>query len=270
MGQNLVGLSPHNKITTISAYLMSQKTSRLLERKITRVLASLPDDRLRDLARTQEQIKFWLAMRRHQEWVAQCLDARFTGKDDPLKPLLKLGGISQLLYDRVWLVVDLYEQMWGLVQLVTPYVQEEFEGTGLEFLAESAYKLFVRLVWNKVNKEYRTCLKYHESSSPKYEKACRLVAKQVKEGLNPVEELKLRDLLEPDRPDMLLQFVLALAEQKATKRRLALKSKLEMFYISLGKLCEKEATISRKVDSYAWKNGRRVKASRYGGTYSEA
>jgi hypothetical protein len=69
---------------------------------------------------------------------------------------------------------------------------------------------------------------------------------------------------------MLLQFVIAIAEQKATKRRLALKSKLEMFYISLCKLCEKEATISRKVDSYAWKNGRKIKASRYGGTYSDA
>jgi hypothetical protein len=257
MGQNLVGLSPLNKITTYLPYSMSKKTFGLIERKIIRALSKLPSDHLHSLVDTQEQIRFWRAGRCFQEWVAQSWEARYTGKDDPLKPLLKSGEVNQDVYDRVWLAVDFYEQLWGLVQLVTPYIQQEFEGTGLEFLSESAFKLFLRLVWNEANEGFAVCLKpYHEASSRKYEQAYRLGAKGCREELNPIEERKLHGLLNQHQPDMLMRFVVAVAHQKATRKRLALKSKLEMFYMALGKLCEKEATISRKLDSFAWKNGK--------------
>jgi hypothetical protein len=155
------------------------------------------------------------------------------------------------------LLVDFYEHLWGLVQLGLPHVQSELEGSGLEFLAKSAYKLFIRLAWNEANNSFAVCLKpYHEVSVRKYEQAYRLAAKGCQEGLNPLEERKLHGILNQHQPDLLLKFVLAVCHQKANQRRSALKSKLEIFYIALGKLCEKEATTSRKAGSFAWKDGK--------------
>lgn len=247
---------------------MKDTVPGVVERKVIYLVGKLPDEHLYKLSKTQEQVRFWLASRYFQNLVSCCWHARFTGEDDPLKPLLSSGELNQDIYDRVWLVVDFYEQLWGLVQLVTPYVQSELSETKWKFLAESAYKLFARLIWNEVNSDFAVCLKpYHEFSARKYEKAYRLAAKRVKEGLNLLEEKKLHGLLNQERSDLLLQVVIAVAYQRATKSRLALKSKLEMFHLSISKLYEKEATISRKIGSFAWRNGRLSKGSRYGGTY---
>lgn len=250
---------------------MKQQNYSKLEKKIACVIAKLPSEHLRDLAETQKQLNLWFAVRWFQEQVSQCWEARFRGLDDPLFPLLRSEQITLDTHQRVWLVVNFYEQLWGLVQLATPYIQAEFEGSGLEYLAESAFVLFTRLIRSEVDSDFAVCLKpYHEVSSRKYERAYRLAVKGCQEGLKSREERILHRILNQHQPNVLLSFVLAVCHLKATRTRPALKSKLEMFYIALGKLCEKEAAISRKAGSFAWKKGRIVEGSRYGGTYSNA
>lgn len=250
---------------------MNQTALGFNEKKIICILSSLPTKYQLELADTLEQIGFWLECRYFYRLVALCLEARYTGKDDPLYPLVQSKQLERDTYERAWLLSNYYYQLWSLAQLVTPYVQQELKGTGLEFLAESALRLFRLLIVYSGSQNFEDCLKpYHEESSRKHEKICRLGAKKYNKGLAPEEETKLNKLLKQTKPDFLLSLVVGVAHQKATKRRPALRSQLRIFNLSVEELCKKEATVSRKWDSYAWKDGRKIKASRYGGTYSDA
>lgn len=243
----------------------------ITEKKIQSCLAHLPSEHLLALATTKEQVRLWLAHRCFQNWLSNCWQARYTGADDPLSRLLALGQIDSDNYERVWLLVDFYEQLWGLIQLAEPYVKAEFLRLGGDYPFKSAFELFAQIVWEDTNSTFSVCLKpYHEVSARKYEKAYRLAAKGCTESLNPIEESNLHGLLNQHQPCLLMSLVLLVSQQKATRRRRALSSKLSMFYLALGKLCDKRATISRKAGSFAWKKGQIVEGSRYGGTYSDA
>lgn len=246
---------------------MGKSTYGILEKKITRCLAKLPSQHLIALVTTKEQVCLWLAHRCFQNWLALCWRARHIGEDDPLASLLESGRVDQDTYERVWLTVDLWEQLWGLIQLGERYIRAEFDHLGLDYPFKSAFELFIRVVWQDTNSTFSVCLKpYHEVSARKYEKAYRLAAKGCSETLNPIEESNLHGLLNQHQADPLLSIVIAICHQKATRKRLALKNKLEMFYTVLGKLSAKEATIRRKAGSFAWKDGKRGKGDK-DGTY---
>lgn len=251
---------------------MSKKicTYGRLEKKIARCLAQLPSDYLQTLAKTQEQVCLWLDYRDFQKALALCGQARHTGKDHPLISGLRSGDVDPDLYDRCWLMVDHYEQLWGLIQLSATHVQAEFDLLGLEYPFESAFELFAQIVTEGTNEAFSVCLKpYHEVSGRKYSKAYRLASKACKTGtLNPIELKQQRGLLNQHQPSMLMNITLAVCHSKATRRRPALKSKLEMFFLTLGKLSDLEASLNRKAGSFAWKDGEIVKA-RLGGTYAE-
>lgn len=243
------------------------QTYGIAEQKIARCLAKLPAQHLLALATTKEQTRMWLAHRCFQNWLSDCWQARYLGEDDPLAPLLEGAQIDSDNYERVWLLVGFYEQLWGLCQLAEPYVKAEFLQLGGDYPFRSAFELFARIVWEDTNSTFSVCLKpYHEVSRRKYEKAYRLASKGCTLSLNPIEEKNLHGLLNQHQPCLLMRLVLFVSHQKASRRRLALLSKLEMFYLALGKLCDKEATISRKAGSFAWKNGEILKGSS-DGTY---
>lgn len=243
------------------------QTYGITEKKIARCLAQLPSLHLLALATTKEQVLTWLAHRCFQNWLSDCWQARYTGGDDPLARLLASGQIDSDNYERVWLLVDFYEQLWGLIQLAEPYIKAEFLRLGGDYPFKSAFELFARIVWEDTNSTFSVCLKpYHEVSARKYEKAYRLAAKGCTESFNPIEESSLNGLLNQHQPCLLMSLVLLVSQQKATKRKLALKSKLEMFYQALGKFCDKRATICRKAGSFAWNNGEILKGSS-DGTY---
>lgn len=246
------------------------QTYGISEKKIARCLAQLPSEHLLALAKTEEQICLWLDHHNFQKCVSLCWKARHTGKDDPLSTGLHSGDVDPDLYDRCWLLVDYYEQLWGLIQLAAPLIWAEFERLRLEYPFKSAFELFNWLVEESTNETFKVCLKpYHEVSARKYEQAYRLTSKACKTGtLNPIEQKQVRSLLNQHQPSVLMYIALAVCHSKATKRRPALKSKLEMFYAALGKLCDKEATISSKANSFAWNHGEIVKARR-GGTYAK-
>lgn len=250
---------------------MNQTALGFDEKRIICVFNSLPTKYQLDLAKTLEQIGFWLECRYFYRLVALCLEARYTAKDDPLYHLVQSEQLEPDTYERAWLLSNYYVQLWSLIQLVMPYVQQKLEGTELEFLVESALRLFRLLIVYSSSQNFEDCLKpYHEESSRKHEKICRLGAKKHDKGLAPEEEAKLSKLLKQSQPNFLLSLVLGVAHQKATKRRPALRSQLRIFNLTVEELCKKEATISRKAGSYAWKDGRKIKASRYGGTYPDA
>lgn len=244
------------------------KIISITEKKVARILKSLPSRHLLRYIETEDQLRLWAADRLLQGLVSQCWRSYFSGDNDPLEPALSAGELSQDIYDRAWTLADFYIQLWGLVQLTQPYIKRELEGTELERWAESAYKLFARLAWNDSNHSFQVCLKpYHEQSGRKSEKMYRLAAKGCEEELDPEQKKELQRLLSKHPPDWLMVLVLYIAKQKSSRSK-PLRSRLEAFNRKLSELCLKEATISRKVGSFAWKNGEIKKASRYGGTYS--
>lgn len=239
----------------------------ITEQKIARCLKKLPAQHLLALATTKEQVRLWLAHRCFQNWLSDCWQARYTGADDPLARLLASDQIDLDNYERVWLLVDFYEQLWGLIQLAEPYIKAEFLRLGGDYPFKSAFEIFARIVWEDTNSTFSVCLKpYHEVSRRKYEKAYRLAAKGCTELLNPIEESNLHGLLNQHQPCLLMSLVLLVSQQKATRRRRALSSKLSMFYLALGKLCDKEASVRKKAGSFAWKNGEILKGTQ-NGTY---
>jgi hypothetical protein len=62
-------------------------------------------------------------------------------------------------------------------------------------------------------------------------------------------------------------LLLAIAQQKATRRRAPIKNALKGFYAALAQLFEYEATHCRIQGSYRWNDGAREEGSRYGGKY---
>lgn len=242
---------------------MARQTDRNLVRKIACWLAYLPDENLLRLVETTEQLRMFFAVRYIQNLVTWAWTARFTGSCDPLQPLLKSKEIDSDTYDRVWLSVDFLEQLWGLVQLAEPYVKSECERLKFDYPFASAFDLFMRIVWEQTNAKFSICLKpYHEISADKYEKAYRLTAKSCREGLNLIEYQRQQGLLNQHQQNKWMRIVIAICHQKATKRKRALKSKLEIFYLALANLCDKEATVRRKAGSYAWQNGEILTGSR--------
>lgn len=242
---------------------MAREVSKNLAKKIAYWLAFLPDSSLLTLVKTREQLRTFFGVRYMQTLASSAWTARFTGKNDPLQPLLKSGEIDSDTYDRVWLWVDFLEQLWGLIQLAEPYVKAEFEHLKFDYPFASAFELFMRIVWEQTNAKFSVCLKpYHEVSASKYEKAYRLTAKGCREGLNRLEHTRQQACLNQHQPNEWMRIVLAICHQKATKRRRALKSKLETFNLALANLCDKEATVRRKAGSYAWQNGEILTGSR--------
>lgn len=236
---------------------MSNRIYGTLEKKIARCLARLPSKHLLALTKTREQMRSWLVQRYFQQLLSLCWRARHSGEDDPISGLVRSGKINQDIYDRIWLMVEFWEQIWGLVQLAAPYIQEEIEKLGLEYPFKNAFELFATIIWEESNSTFSVCLKpYYEVSALKYERACRLASKSCKEILNPIEERRLHGLLNQQPNMMWMALTLSICHQKATRQRIALKTKLELFYVALGKLCDKEATISRKTSSFAWKDGK--------------
>lgn len=228
------------------------------EKKITRWLTALPDQRFLELELCEKQIKAWMACRWFQVLVALCWHTRYTHASDPIRPLLKDKRIDRNIYHRVWLTVDLFEDLWNLIQIAEPFVRAEFERADADYPFKDAFELFMRIIWEKSNCEFSLCLKSsHEVSRPKYEKAYRLSSKAFKNKtpLSDDEEKYVQKVFSQHRIIEWLQITLGICHQKATRDELTLKRKLARFYTTLGECCDREATIVREVKSYAWKDG---------------
>lgn len=246
--------------------------------RIVKLLNKLPSSELTSLVQTKEQLDHWLNCRNSQKLVALAWEARFTGKNDPLKPLLRSRSIDLTTYNLVWYCVDYYEQLWNLVQLAQPDLEADLKRLGIEFPFESALELFAAIISSQINHAFLVCLKpYYEISKGKYENKFCLAEKWCKQDINLIEKGVLKGLLAQHSPVVWdinliwLPLMLIICHSKVGKTSSPLKAKLEDYYKAMGRVSKTLATSCRKQEaSFAWINGKRVKASRYGGTYHDA
>lgn len=243
--------------------MLKKSNYGIAEKQIFLFLYWLPSVQLLDLAETKAQIQTWFTCRYFQRLVSLEWKSRHTGEDDVLSPMLKAGEIDKDTYERCLLVVDLYEQMWGLIRLAEPHLRTEFRKLKAEYPFNTSLKLFTKIVGEDVDDSFSICLKpYCEVSGSKREKAYRLTAEGCKKGgLNFIQEKLRQSLLNQHSRVVWLELVLLVCEYKSSKDS-AIRGKLRLFNVALANLCDKEATISRKAGSFVWKKGEKFRGKR--------
>jgi hypothetical protein len=231
-------------------------------------LTTLPSDGLFIFdAKTQAQQMEWHRHRGIHHILSQCWTARFTGGDDPLAKYQGKKGEPGFFYDRCWLTIDIYEQVWGLVQLSEGYIREKFTELKSEYPFESALDLFLYILLEQANENYSICLRpYVEISARKIAEGARLLSKA--DNLNPIQMKKAKALSSYAPDHKWLTFLLVISTVKATNKRKALKSKLEQYNRTVSKYLEAEATFARECSGFAWNNGE-ILASKRGGNYTK-
>jgi hypothetical protein len=239
-------------------------------KRIAYLLASLPEEGLLLLAKTTDQIHYWLTDRLANTLAAIAWIARQQLQPDPLQPLLKSGQLSRNDYNRIWSLVDYYQRLWALVQLTEPFIRELFEKANFPWPHQEPCDLFACIVKELANEEFSCCLvTYKESSATNNEKECRQLAKFLN-GKPLSKELERKAERPIDRAKLAKRIwatlLLAIAQKNATRNNRALKHALEDFHVALARLFEYEATYHRIHGSYAWKDGKKIKGSR-GGSY---
>lgn len=242
-----------------------------LEKEIALFLAMLPPESLLALIETTDQLQHWKQSRFFNTCISECWKARLNGRDDPLWPRLKSGELDRDFYNQIWLTVDYYQRLWELIQISFHHIRPELTRFELGDWPSSAYDLFCGVICENARNNFCRCLEpYCEFSAKKMVQKHQLL-KKVREGkATKIQRQRALELKEQEPQNLLLFIVVSICKKKATGRQRVVKAKLQDFYTALSRLCDCEATRRRNLGSFAWKNGKLMRGSKPGGTYSEA
>ncbi len=252
----------------------SAKQNLLESRRITRLLASLPDKHLLLLTKTNEQIRHWLVNRLMYTMVACAWWARMNGEDDPLRPLVRSKELRQNDYNRIWQLVECYERLWAVAQFTEPFIKEEFERLKLPYIFSSSYDLFLCVVQEQVNGEFSLCLSsYRVFSVKKRVRKYGELASRIRDGF-PIPQTEPTpapvDFINRTKHIFWSLLLLSVARQKAgNSKHRALRKALQSYDSSMADLFELEASYARRTGSFAWDDGERLKGSK-DGTYKKS
>jgi hypothetical protein len=238
----------------------------LFSKRIAKLFAALPEERLLLLTKTTDQLRNWLMYRFTYTAVAAAWIADREGQGDQIEPLLKSVGLCQNNRNRIWRLADYYQRLWTLVCRVEPFIRKELTKAKLQYPFQDHFELFVCIVREQTRNEFSICLEtYREVSAGKNEKQCRQLASFL-DG-KPLTKQQERNLPGSFTEAKVKKHVwslllLSVAQQKATRQHIHIKDALTDFYAVQARLLEDEATHFRIQGSYAWIDGKKVKGSR--------
>jgi hypothetical protein len=130
-----------------------------LAKKFSSFLKKLPDEKLRELIKTQDQLKRWHTAHRINKYVSVCFHARFTGKNDPIAHWKSQGKLQHMKWELIWHTVDVYASLWGLIQLAFDDIKNFLVTGGFVCPYSNAFDLFLEITAIKENATYSNCLK---------------------------------------------------------------------------------------------------------------
>lgn len=245
-----------------------------VKKKIAKLLAHLPPESLLILANTRDRSEHWYHLREFYKDLHNCWQAMHLGKNDPLVPLLKSGGINKAQYDYIWLTVDCYERLWELVQISFRYVRPELEQLEMGEVPKSAYELFKLIISNFAKEQFKVCLQdYVKLAGRQLHELQELGLKIFKgEELNPYERKRLPKLLAKDWQKEAFavnpEFVVTIATcyRRVTRKQSILKARLDAYSTAMFNLREQEKRLHWHTGSYVWSKGKLIK-SEIGGKY---
>lgn len=253
-----------------------------LQARNARLLAKLPSDSLKQLAKTKDQIRFWHCLRDDNRRASACWYSRITGRNDPLALAVKNGELSQWDYNNVWLRVDIVQRLWELIQVAEQVIIKECKSQGIEYpFAKagdySACELFGEIVKTLDDDVFRGCLDpYREVSASCAGKVAAITRKAASgDDIKASEYSQFKSLTAQNRPNLWLDFVLVVCEKVKESNDLVGAKYADFCSATTRqtKTIEKAASQTRstkkapKLPSVAWKDGSLLRASRYGGVY---
>lgn len=245
------------------------------EEKIPIFLASLPRERLKKLAKTEDLLEFWHQLREHNQTVGICLRARFSGGDDPIADWKK-DKLGKLCHNFIWSNVDAFQALWSLIQMGTETVKEQYEKSGNRFPLDGAYDLFLQIVGTGRDNEFRSALRYQKVSTTQSAELWKLIRKTAWGTLNTKEIEKVKQLTKSELKNFWLEFTFGICQIKS-KSDTQIANKLTDYRIQVGRLADahhalisnsQKGRIPLKLPSHEWHDGEKRYAQRYGGTYS--
>ncbi|MGA9378558.1 MAG: hypothetical protein WBV73_07285 [Phormidium sp.] len=218
---------------------------------------------------------------------------------------LKHDGIWLLVrqYKVLWEIVQLAEPdvkqvhselryIWELADTNSLQLPKEFIHTFQPIIKKeysfcSAFELYLAILKEMENTRFLQCFKgYQPISIPKAEKGFKQIKGIVAQGilnkfypsLNPIETKKLKNNFSGDDFQMSWMTMTIFACQFAGSINSSLKDKLhefnklvmEMSELGVTACRKRESKTWRKPRSFAWKNGKRIYASKNGGVYRES
>ncbi len=217
---------------------------------------------------------------------------------------LRYKGIWHLVkqYKVLWDIVQLAEpyvkkvhselrDCWELAEINSVPLPKEFIHTFQPIIKKeysfcSAFELYIAILKEMENTRFLQCFKgYQEISIPKAEKGFKQLREIVAQGsrdklypsLNPIETKELKNNFSGDEFQISWMSLTIFACQFAEAINSSLKDKLhefnklvmEMSELGVTACRKRESKTWRKPRSFAWKNGRRIYASKNGGVYRE-
>lgn len=238
-----------------------------LANKFSIFLGKLPDDELKRLIKTQDQLEEWLTARNMNNHIAKCFQARFTGKNDPIENWKNEGKLQHLKWELVWQSVDVYESLWSLIQLCYGDIRDFLLQLEIVCPYPSAFNLFLEIVKINENTVFSKCLKpHHREVVTQNEQFFKLVRDKAWKGqLKDTDQKKLNQLCKNfDENLELLNFVWAVCLFKAQSNSL-IGAKVREFKNKEGSLCgliskiygdsRKDRIHEGKLTSVTWSKG---------------
>lgn len=239
-------------------------------------LQNLPNDALLATATTDDQREFWSKKKNRMNLISRCWKARVNGCEDPLADLVEMGTLDPLIYQALWLLVDKWWAMWGLIQLSYKFVRREAQRKKLTFPFQSSQELLLHIIEAELEQEWSVCMEdLHIFHSSHAASIGRLTKKLSQSELTLEEHKTLFTLLKNSRSLHRVRlegvhwasFIFEVCYKKATSGNELIDFKLgEMERIS----CQLHHLAGRAVDkrysqtwnpdivrSWAWVNGNR-------------
>lgn len=254
-----------------------------LAKKFASFLVKIPDEKLKELAKTQALIEQWRITKNTNKYIAQCFKARFSGQDDPIAHWKEQGKVKEMQWALVWRQVEVYEALWGLVQLTFSDIKASIEGIGLKFPFYKAFDLFLEITACKENLVYARHLEsYYKNSVSEQEQLFKLTRNKLwsPKGLSRQEQEKLNRLtqyFEGKQPWLEIAWFVFLFKSSLDSSSLVT-SKVREFKQKVAEesdLIVKIHSESRKgrlpggkLKSELWLDGECKEGKRYGGGYS--
>lgn len=252
---------------------------------VIKFLATLPDEKYIELAKTGDQIELLGGLKRLTDLCVQYWASILAFRNDPLESLVTAGDIT--VDDYKWTIntVDVYKQLWELIQVSEKYVKNEIEIKGGTYPWTGIYSaagMMATILSDWVDSKARAFLAPYYKASAKDSVLVAEFAKQVIAGANLAQSNRIKPILSATGVNKLsygaawFLFVRLVAEKKA-KRDSIVRSKLQALDIALINLADGEITEKKrkrgtakrpKVRSFEIRQGFVHYAGRNGGTYT--
>jgi hypothetical protein len=153
---------------------------------ITSYMATnLPSRHLMHQAKTDHQKQVWNGLRNTLYAVGASWWSKNSFQDNPVYAWLENGLIDQCEYDYYEALVDVFQELWDLIQASEPFIRKEalrqLQSYPFEFEKQRSAELLKTIIKSDTNSVFETCLQYVEVNIPQHDAAMRLFKARLTE-----------------------------------------------------------------------------------------